>query len=231
MPASLEEVIGYSFGNADLLQEALTHKSYAFENGSSRHNERLEFLGDSVLATIVAHRLFREYPDGDEGRLSKIKASLVSRATMARWAGAIGLGRYLLLGAGEEAMGGRDRPSILSNALEALIGAVYVDGGFEAASRFVRDSFLDQEEEFVERDFKSRLQEMVQKKHKVPPSYGLVTSSGPDHDKTFAVKVQLGSRTLGSGEGKTKKEAEQAAARDALRKFGRKLRRKGRGSS
>ena len=130
MPASLEEVIGYSFGNADLLQEALTHKSHAFENGSSKHNERLEFLGDSVLATVVAHRLFLEYPEGDEGRLSKIKASLVSRATMARWAGAIGLGRYLLLGAGEEAMGGRDRPSILSNALEALIGAVYVDGGY-----------------------------------------------------------------------------------------------------
>jgi len=219
MSASIEDVIGYRFRDAGLLREALTHKSHAFEKGIARHNERLEFLGDSVLAAVAAHRLFERYPDCDEGRLSKMKASLVSRATCAQLATGLDLGRFLLLGSGEEAMGGRQRPSILSNALEALIGAVYLDGGYDAARRVVEAHFPDFGEGFEETDHKSRLQELVQKRHKVPPSYRLVKTTGPDHDKTFAVRVQLGSRTLGAGNGKTKKEAEQAAARDALRKL------------
>jgi len=216
MEASIEEVLGYEFVNAELLQEALTHKSYAFEQGTARHNERLEFLGDSVLAVVVASHLFDIFPDQDEGHLSKLKATLVSRATLARWAGDIGVGRHVLLGSGEESTGGRERPSILSNALEALIGAVYMDGGYEQASMLLHRLFLDQHEKIEEQDYKSGLQEIVQKQHKVPPSYRLLETTGPDHDKTFTVKVMLGSRTLGIGEGKTKKEAEQAAAQDAL---------------
>lgn len=219
MPASIEDVIGYRFKDAGLLREALTHKSYAFERGIVRHNERLEFLGDSVLGAVAAHRLFERYPECDEGRLSKMKASLVSRATWAALATGLDLGRFLLLGPGEESTGGRQRPSILSNAMEALIGAVYLDGGFEAARRVVEAHFPKFGEGFEETDHKSRLQELVQKRHKVPPSYRLVKTIGPDHDKVFAVKVQLGARTLGVGRGKTKKEADQAAALDALKRL------------
>lgn len=214
--APIEAVVGYRFKDGALLQEALTHKSYAFERGAPRHNERLEFLGDSVLAAVVAHRLFDLYPGEDEGRLSKMKAALVSRATLARWSADMGLGAHLLLGSGEESTGGRERPSILSNALEALIGAVYLDGGYRQASQFIHRRLLAQDESIVETDYKSRLQEIVQKRFKTPPDYRLVKATGPDHDKTFSVKVQMGGEVLGSGKGKSKKEAEQAAARDAL---------------
>lgn len=216
--ASLAELVGHGFRDPSLLEEALTHKSYAYERGTLRHNERLEFLGDSVLAAVVAHRLFLDHPAEDEGRLSKLKASLVSRPTLARWAEDAELGEHLRLGSGEEATGGRERPSILANALEAVIGALYLDGGYEAARRFVERRFLAERGGFVETDFKSRLQEVVQKRHKVPPEYRLVETKGPDHDKTFQVTVLVGSRTLGAGSGKTKKEAEQDAARDALRR-------------
>lgn len=219
MAVPIEEVLGYTFKDAELLREALTHKSHAFEQGGDMHNERLEFLGDSVLAIVVAHHLFREYPERDEGHLSKLKASLVSRAMLARWASHIGLGRYIELGSGEKSTGGRERPSILSNALEAVIGAVYIDGGYAAADRLLHRLFLDKEDKVVEADYKSGLQEIVQKEHKVPPSYSLLETTGPDHDKTFTVKVTLGSRKLGVGTGKTKKEAEQAAAQDALKQL------------
>ncbi len=215
--ASLSELVGHGFRDPSLLEEALTHKSYAYERGTLRHNERLEFLGDSVLAAVVAHRLFLDHPAEDEGRLSKHKASLVSRPTLARWADEAGLGPHLKLGSGEESTGGRVRPSILANALEAVIGALYLDGGYEAARRFVEGRFLEARAAFVETDFKSRLQEVVQKRHKVPPEYRLVETAGPDHDKTFSVTVLVGARTLGTGSGKTKKEAEQDAARDALK--------------
>lgn len=221
MPDPIEEILGYRFRDAGLLQEALTHKSHAFETGSGRHNERLEFLGDSVLAVVVAHHLFELFPDEDEGRLSQRKSALVSRAAMARWAQGLELGRHMRLGSGEESTGGRTRPSILSNALEALIGALYLDGGFEEARRFIR-RLLDRLDEFVETDFKSRLQEVVQKRHKVPPSYELLGTTGPDHEKTFSVRVMMGSRALGAGTGRTKKEAEQNAAEDALANLGRR---------
>ncbi|MBI5597974.1 MAG: ribonuclease III [Elusimicrobia bacterium] len=219
---SAEDLFGHGFRDPSLLEEALTHKSYAYERSALRHNERLEFLGDSVLAAVVAHRLFLDNPGEDEGRLSKMKASLVSRPTLARWAEQIALGPHLKLGTGEESTGGRERPSILANALEAVIGALYLDGGYEAARKFVTTRFLSARDEFVETDFKSRLQEVVQKRHKVPPEYRLVQTTGPDHDKTFKVSVLVGARSLGAGEGKTKKEAEQDAAQNALRKIARR---------
>ncbi|HVE12376.1 MAG TPA: ribonuclease III, partial [Elusimicrobiota bacterium] len=188
----------------------------AFERGSVPHNERLEFLGDSVLAAVVAHELFVRQPEEDEGGLSKKKASLVSRATLARWAAEMKLGRHLHLGLGEESTGGRERPSILSNALEAVIGAIYLDAGYEPARRFILDKLLHAEVGGAEPDHKSRLQEVVQKRYKVTPDYRMLKTSGPDHDRTFSVRVQLGARVLGSGKGKSKKEAEQAAAKDAL---------------
>lgn len=219
---SIEELVGHGFRDPSLLEEALTHKSFAYERGTLRHNERLEFLGDSVLAAVVAHRLYLDHPGEDEGHLSKLKASLVSRPMLARWAEQCGLAVYLRLGSGEESTGGRERPSILSNALEAVIGALYLDGGYSVAASFVETRFLAARDAFVETDFKSRLQEVVQKRSKVPPEYRLVETSGPDHDMTFKVTVLNGARTLGSGAGKTKKEAEQDAARNALRRLARK---------
>lgn len=216
MTPSIEEVIGYTFRDKELLLEALTHKSYAFERDIEAHNERLEFLGDSVLSVVVARLLFDEHPEEDEGRLSKHRASLVSRASLARWAERIELGVHLRLGTGEESTGGRSRPSLLANALEAVIGAVFIDGGFDAADDFVHRCFLDERGAFVETDFKSRLQEMVQKRHQSMPDYAILNATGPDHDKTFTVEVSFGSKSLGTGTGKTKKEAEQEAARDAL---------------
>ncbi|HAH05257.1 MAG TPA: ribonuclease III [Elusimicrobia bacterium] len=219
MQDSLESVLGHRFRRPELLEEALTHKSYAFEKNDRRHNERLEFLGDSVLAAVTAHRLFEHYPDEDEGRLSKRKAVLVSRPTLTRWAQRVRLGPHLRLGSGEESTGGRERASILANALEAVIGAVYLDAGYKAASDMVTGWLKEEVSGVDEADFKSRLQEIVQKKHKTPPEYKMVKTTGPDHDKTFAVKVQFGARVLGSGHGKSKKEAEQAAAKDALERI------------
>jgi ribonuclease-3 len=195
----------------------LTHKSHAFEKQNIRQNERLEFLGDSVLAAVVAHYLFENFPQENEGRLSKIKAAWVSQSALTRAALKIELGRFLLLGAGEEKSGGRQRPSILANAFEALIGAIYIDGGYETVTQFIQRFYLDRETKIAETDYKSQLQEIVQKRHKVTPEYKLVKTSGPDHDKTFLVLVQLGSQILGTGCGKSKKEAEQQAALNALR--------------
>ncbi|MBI3552794.1 MAG: ribonuclease III [Elusimicrobia bacterium] len=212
----LEDLTGYRFKNPDLLKEALSHKSFASESKSGIYNERLEFLGDSILAAVVAHQLYEAYPRDDEGSLSKKKAMLVSRPSLAHWAAELELGSYLFLGVGEENSGGRVRQSLLSNALEALIGAIYLDGGYPAAERFIRRWCSVRHGNLEETDYKSRLQEVLQKKFKVPPSYETTEAEGPDHDKTFRVAVRLGKKALGKGEGKTKKEAEQAAARDAL---------------
>lgn len=212
----LEEVIGHCFRRPELLRAALTHRSYASEKKGSHCNERLEFLGDSILSAVVAHCLYERYPDEDEGALSKKKALLISRPALARWAQELGLGGHLYVGAGEEVSGGRRRPSILADAVEALIGAVYIDGGYEAARRLIEGRFVARESLLEERDHKSRLQEMLQKRHKAPPCYEVDRSSGPDHDKTFSVTVRMGRQALGSGAGKSKKDAEQAAAKDAL---------------
>lgn len=198
----------------------MSHKSYASESKTGVYNERLEFLGDSILSAVVAHELYCCYPKDNEGGLSKKKSQLVSRPSLAQRAVDMKLGSYLHLGVGEESSGGRARHSLLSNALEALIGAIYIDGGYQAAARFIRDWCLVKHEDLEETDYKSRLQEVVQKKFKVPPAYEMTHADGPDHDRTFRVLVQLGRKILGKGQGKSKKEAEQAAARDALEKLG-----------
>ncbi|MHB2026990.1 MAG: ribonuclease III [Elusimicrobiota bacterium] len=213
---SLEKALGRRFKNPELLREALSHKSFSVETNSVFNNERLEFLGDSILAAVVAHQLCETYPTDDEGALSKKKAKLVSRTLLAQWAVELNLGAYLYLGVGEESSGGRNRQSLLANAMEALIGALYLDGGYPAAERVIRDWYLLRHSNLPETDYKSRLQEMTQKNRKIPPSYKIDDVSGPDHDKTFRVSVFLGSDILGSGEGKSKKEAEQSAARRVL---------------
>ena len=212
----LEEVIGYRFNDPEYLKEALSHKSFASESKSRVYNERLEFLGDSVVALVVAHQLYVAFPDDAEGSLSKKKALLVSRPTLAQWAAELNLGAYLYLGEGEESSGGRSRQSLIGNALEALIGAIYLDGGYQAAESFIQQRCLSRLQGLEETDYKSRLQELLQKKYKMPPLYDMTAAAGPDHDKTFEVLVRLGKRLLGRGTGKTKKEAEQSAARNAL---------------
>jgi ribonuclease III len=217
--AKLERVLGVRFKNTALLEEALTHKSYAMERGGDLpFNERLEFLGDSVLSAAVAHYLFSRYPDVDEGRLSQLKSMLVSRPSLTVWGRDLGLGHYVRLSEGENATGGRERDSILGNAMEAVLGAMYLEAGFDAAKKFI-DKMLAKRKRLVTVDHKSRLQEWAQKKYKVPPDYIVRRSFGPDHAKTFEVDVSVGADTLGSGTGKSKKEAEQAAARDALKRI------------
>jgi ribonuclease-3 len=217
--AKLERTLGVRFKNRALLEEALTHKSYAMERGGALpYNERLEFLGDSVLSAAVAHYLFERYPDEDEGKLSQIKSMLVSRPSLTVWGRTIGLGQYLRLSEGENATGGRDRDSILGNAMEAVLGAMYLEAGYEATQRFI-NKFLAKRKRLVSVDFKSRLQEWAQKKYKTPPDYVVRRSFGPDHAKTFEMDVLIERQVLGSGAGKSKKEAEQAAARDALKKI------------
>lgn len=212
----LEGLIGYRFASRSLLREALSHKSFASEVGTRSCNERLEFLGDSVLSAVVAHRLYEDYPNEDEGRLSKKKSRIVSRLSLARWASRLNLGEYLYLGVGEESSGGRLRPSLLGNALEALIGAVYLDGGYLAAEKFIR-SLLEQEGEVEESDYKSELQEYAQKEFHLMPAYALMSMTGPEHDKTFEVEVSVGRIIRGVGCGKNKKAAEQKAAQEALK--------------
>jgi ribonuclease III len=197
----------------------LSHRSYASESRSGIYNERLEFLGDSILAAIVAHQLFLNHPREDEGALSKRKSLLVSRPALAQRASDLNLGAYLYLGVGEETSGGRGRQSLLANALEALIGAIYLDGGYPAAARFVRTHCMGTAEGPPTVDFKSRLQEVLQKRYKSPPTYELARTEGPDHDRTFEAVVRLGKKSLGRGQGKSKKEAEQSAASDALERL------------
>jgi ribonuclease III len=203
---SIERLIGYSFKNKDLLKEALTHKSYSTERGQILHNERFEFLGDSVLGLIVSYYLFIEHPSQDEGYLSKIKSVLVSRANLACWANSLNLGEHLFLGTGEQQTGGTKRGSILSNTFEALIGAIYLDGGLEAASIFIKRWLHGQDMGGMEeQDYKSALQEIVQKRLKRPPEYEIITAEGPEHDKVFTVRVLIGKKALGMGSGKKQK--------------------------
>jgi ribonuclease-3 len=215
---TLEKKIRIPFKSKKLLEEALTHKSYAVESNGKSFNERLEFLGDSVISTVVAHYLFKRFPDVDEGRLSKLKSQLVSRGNLFIWASNLDLGRWLRMSPGEEATGGRQRESLVGNAYEALVGAIFLDRGFPVAQRFIV-RHLAKQKRIIETDFKSRLQEIVQKKHKIPPEYRVASESGPDHDKTFVIEVRVKKKPLGQGEGKSKKEAEQAAAKEALKKL------------
>lgn len=219
MYTDIENIIGYCFGNKDILKEALTHKSYAGEHRSSKHNERLEFLGDSILGAIVADYIYNQCPHVEEGVLSKIKSNLVSRRNLYLWGKKLDLGRYMSLGHGEIATGGRERDSIISNAVEAVIGAVYLDGGYPAAETvilpWVKTQALTQDSQ----DFKSLLQEHLQKRGRETPIYEVIQTVGPEHDKTFTVRVSLGDKELGLGKGHNKKMAEQAAAQNAFERM------------
>jgi ribonuclease-3 len=216
----LEKILKYTFKDKDVLREALTHKSYAAERRQSRDNERLEFLGDSVLGLVVADYLYGLLAANEEGALSKIKSNLVSRHNLYFWAAAISLGKYMHLGQGEDSAGGRARESILSNAMEAIIGAVYLDGGFEAARRIILDWLATQKMEADGGDYKSILQEYLQKRGKSAPEYGVVSTLGPEHEKIFTVETRLNGARLALGKGKNKKSAEQAAAKAALQFYG-----------
>lgn len=213
----LEKNIGYEFKNKELLRLALTHSSYANEKGSKRDNERLEFLGDSVLGFITAEYLFKSLSDRPEGELTKLRANAVCEKSLAKFAAEINLGEHVLLGKGEIMTGGRERPSILSDAFESVIAAIYLDGGMSEAEKFVLRFVSKTTTDTVQAtDYKTLLQEVVQKNPDEHLTYSLAAQSGPDHDKTFTVEVFLNSNCIGTGTGHSKKKAEQAAAREAL---------------
>jgi len=215
----LEEKIGYTFRDRTLLKTALTHSSYANENrGGLSSNERLEFLGDSVLGMTVADCLYHRYPGMSEGRMTRLRAGLVCEQNLTRVAQELGLGGYIRLGRGEEHSGGRSRQSILADAVEAIIAALYLDGGMEIARAFIAERILHSlgPEEPLYSDYKTELQELVQRRSGQVLSYILLSESGPDHNKTFTAQVCLNDEPIGTGSGSTKKEAEQFAARAAL---------------
>lgn len=216
MYTDIENIIGYCFKDKEVLREALTHKSYAGEHRSVKHNERLEFLGDSILGAIVADYIYNQCPHVEEGVLSKIKANLVSRHNLYLWGKQMDLGRYIALGHGELATGGRTRDSIISNAVEAVIGAVYIDGGYMAAEQMVLPWVKTQQLTQDRGDYKSVLQEFLQKRSKQTPEYEVIQTVGPEHDKVFTVRVSAEGRQLGIGKGHNKKQAEQNAAENAL---------------
>lgn len=215
----LEEVIGYEFNQKGLLRQALTHSSFANEKHMKKHsdNERLEFLGDAVLEVVSSEFLFQNYPNMPEGDLTKFRASIVCEPTLAMCTREIKLGKFLFLGKGENQTGGRERKSILSDALEAVIGAIYLDGGFEPARAFIHRFILtDIEHKKLFYDSKTILQEIVQGNYDEPLHYVLLAEEGPDHDKNFRVAAQIGDKRIGEGSGHTKKAAEQEAAYQAL---------------
>ena len=215
----LQEKIGYTYENEGLLRHALTHSSFANEKRMKKgsDNERLEFLGDAVLEVVSSEFLYHKYPDRPEGELTKIRASLVCEPTLADCTKELSLGNYLYLGKGEDRTGGRKRPSILSDALEAVIGSLYLDGGLEIAKAFIlRFILTDTEKKQLFYDSKTILQEEIQAGDHGQLHYELTGETGPDHDKHFAVAVYVGDRQLGTGEGHTKKAAEQEAAYQAL---------------
>lgn len=224
---NFQKKIGYHFENIHLLNRALTHSSYANEHKKSNliYNERLEFLGDSVLGVIVSEYIFSKYPEYPEGELTKLRATVVCEPSLAYIAKNIGLGSYILLGKGEEATGGRDRVSILADAFEAVIGSIYLDGKLRNAKKFTLKYLSSIIEEAVNGgdifiDYKTQLQETIQKVNKNKIDYVLVNEEGPDHNKTFFMEVRIGDDSLGTGSGRSKKEAEQNAAKLALVNLG-----------
>ncbi len=220
--SDLERALRYRFDNKDLLKCALTHRSYVPESGDSVHdNERLEFLGDAVLELVISDLLYHKFAKSySEGDLTKMRAYLVSEGRLVGLAKILGIGDHLLMGKGEEKCGGRMRPSILADAFEAIIGAIYLDGGFKSAYKFVAEQFCtllkDAPKKGLKIDYKSRLQEMTQKRFHALPSYRLVETGGPDHARHFRVALYFNDKEISEGTGKSKKEAEQQAARIAL---------------
>ena len=219
----LEEAIGYRFSNITLLQNALTHSSYANErwHDSLKSNERLEFLGDSILGMVVAEHLYKNFPDRPEGELTRMRADMVCETALAAIAEKLDLGKHLLLGHGEEQGGGRTRASTLADGVESVIAACFLDGGMEAAERFIRQFVLCNASagKLHNADYKTALQELVQQKKNQILTYTLVGESGPDHDKQFFVEVALNGEKVGQGSGSSKKRAEQAAAQMAYEKL------------
>ena len=219
-----QKKLDYQFRQEKYLSIALTHSSYANEGKKDTPcNERQEFLGDAVLSIIVSDYLFRHDSNLPEGELTKIRAALVCEKALCQYAKALGLGKFLLLGKGEELNGGRQRPSILADAFEAVIAAIYLDGGMEPAKRFVLryvEPAIRNHTSVAFQDYKTILQEIIQKNPEERVTYELVEESGPDHDKRFVVEVHLNSNVIGRGEGRSKKNAEQAAAKMALELMG-----------
>lgn len=219
------ERLSYRFTDINILAQALIHRSFINEKTAQdvKSNERFEFLGDAILSAVISRILLEKFPDADEGRLSKFRARLVNESTLARLAADIELGRFLLLGKGEEITGGREKPSILSDAYEAVIAAVYLDGGFEAAFSLISRQFSNLTDEVsvtdISRDYKTELQEEAQEIFKTSPRYRLISDAGPEHDKIFEAEVLIGDEVFGSGRGKSKKEAEQMAAMAALERL------------
>ncbi len=220
---SLQEKLGYKFNDITLLQNALTHSSYANEVRTGMgSNERLEFLGDSVLSIIVSEHLYKSFKKVPEGELTKLRASLVCEKSLCGFSRELGIGEYLRLGKGEDKGGGRERDSILADAFEAILAAIYLDGGIEPARRHVMRFVLRELETHEEafKDYKTALQEIIQRNPEESVTYILTDETGPDHDKTFTVEVHLNSNVIGKGKGRNKKQAEQQAARQALELMG-----------
>lgn len=221
-PEALEkvyEVLGHRFQDPGLLVRAFTHTSYANEHPEAGgHNERLEFLGDAVLDLVLSHRLMETHPDSPEGMLSRLRAAAVNESRLSAMAREMGLGEFLLLGRGEERTGGREKDSVLADVYEACVGAIFLDGGFDVAASTVQSHFanlLGSLTPDVDKDYKTRLQELTQSMFHTIPVYTLVSEKGPDHAKTFAVELTVDGTVRGVGKGKSKKEAEQRAARQA----------------
>ena len=225
MSNNLEKKLDYKFKNRTLLKEALTHPSFQKKSLKDKkaNNQRLEFLGDSVLNLIVTEYLYRKLTSFSEGKLTKIKSVMVSKDILAKWAGYLSLGKYIILGKGEDSTGGRKKLSILADCFEALLGAIYIDSGLQKAKKII-SLFIKKETELIIKgkhgeDYKTLLQEISQKKMKCLPEYCLIKEKGPDHKKIFSIEVRLKKIVYGTGTGENKKEAEQEAAQDALKKL------------
>lgn len=221
--SELQQRLSYTFRDPGLLERALTHKSFANERRLAQHNERMEFLGDAVLNLIVSEQLMTSRPEAAEGELSRIRAAIVSEPSLAAVARALGLGLFLRLGKGEELTGGRDKDSLLADSLEALVASLYLDGGIGAAAAFIdrhfRDTVRTASSSGSVSDYKTALQELCQDRLKVLPEYQVVSQAGPDHQKEFTVELSVKGEVAGRGTGRSKKEAEQRAAKEALERF------------
>jgi ribonuclease-3 len=222
--SELQQQIACTYRDPRLLERALIHKSYAYENRLSEHNERMEFLGDSVLGLVVSELLMNALPGASEGELSRIRAAVVSEPSLAAVAREIGLGEFLLVGRGEEQTGGRDKDSLLADSLEALVASLYLDGGIEPAGAFITRFFSDRIDRVQAAggtaDHKTELQELCQERLKTLPEYRVASESGPDHRKEFTVELSIRGEIYGQGTGRNKKEAEQRAAKEALQRLG-----------
>lgn len=213
----IQKILAFQFKNPALLEQALTHKSYAIEKKLNYHNEKLEFLGDSVLSLIVATYLFKNFHDIDESEMSKMRAILVSRNSLSQWAKELHINDFVLLSRVERANKGYEKDSILANCLESILGAMYIDSGFDAVKEFVTNYLNKKKFPIEDTDYKTRLQEIAQKKFKSLPIYTVIDEKGPEHDKRFVIEVRVGNILSGKGKGRTKKEAEQRAAFSVLK--------------